>query len=175
MARMMPLRIIRRKKSIRKKKNEPFIVLSVTATKYLKKIGYHILWILSGVYMKTSICPMTMIMNHPNAMLECMYPSSLFLFHNFTWNRQSQNQSLMFLPSIFGLRNDRKNFFLSSRSSSAMTRTAPIPHQHSTKVIPIMNGRMKLSNPDGYRSLIGFPPFYRSCRLTGSDVSCLCL
>ena len=42
MASMMPLKITRRKKSIRKKKNEPFIVLSVTATKYLKNIGYHI-------------------------------------------------------------------------------------------------------------------------------------
>lgn len=42
MARIMPLSTMSRKKSIRKKKNDPFIVLSVTATKYLKKIGYHV-------------------------------------------------------------------------------------------------------------------------------------
>ena len=41
-ARTMPLSTTRRKKSIRKKKNDPFMVLSVTATKYLKNIGYHI-------------------------------------------------------------------------------------------------------------------------------------
>ena len=41
MASTIPLSTTSRKKSIRKKKKDPFIVLSVTATKYLKKIGYH--------------------------------------------------------------------------------------------------------------------------------------
>ena len=39
MARAMPLSTTRRKKSIRKKSTAPFIVDSVSATKYLKKIG----------------------------------------------------------------------------------------------------------------------------------------
>ena len=38
-ARKMPLSTMRRKKSMRKKKNAPRIVSSVSATKYLKKIG----------------------------------------------------------------------------------------------------------------------------------------
>ena len=41
-ARMIPLRTTRSAKSIRKKKKDPFIVLSVTATKYRKNIGYQI-------------------------------------------------------------------------------------------------------------------------------------
>ena len=41
-ARTIPLNTTRRAKSIRKKKKDPFIVLSVTATKYRKKIGYQI-------------------------------------------------------------------------------------------------------------------------------------
>ena len=38
-ARVMPLRTMRRKKSIRKKSTAPSMVLSVSATKYLKNIG----------------------------------------------------------------------------------------------------------------------------------------
>ena len=56
-------------------------------------------------------------MNHPNAMLECMYPRSLLRFHNLTWIRQLRNRSLMFFQMVFGVMSERKNFFLSSASN----------------------------------------------------------
>ena len=49
MASSMPISMISRNRSIRKKRSDPCIVLSETATKYLKNIGYHRRWILSGV------------------------------------------------------------------------------------------------------------------------------
>ena len=113
---------------------------------------------------------MRIIINHPKAMLECIYPRSLFLFQSLTCIRQSQNQSLIFFAIILGFRNERKNFFLSSRGSSMIILPALIRHQQSTNDIPIMKGVTKLSNPDGYSSLISFPPLpYISCLQSESD------
>ena len=56
-------------------------------------------------------------MNQPKAMLECMKPSILFLFHNFTCIKQLRNISLMFFQIVFGVMSERKNFFLSSASN----------------------------------------------------------
>ena len=96
---------------------------------------------------------MTISMNHPKAMLECMYPSSLFLFQSFTWKRQSQKMSLIFFAMVLGLTRDMKNLFRSSLGNWSIMRTSPIRQYDRMNIIPIMNGSTKSLYPVRNRSL----------------------
>ena len=85
--------------------------------------------------------PMTMIMNQPKAMLECMKPSTRLRFHSFTWIRQSQKMSRMFFQMVVGVMSEMANLRRSAAGSWMRTLIRLTRQYSSTKVMPKTNGR----------------------------------
>ena len=102
-------------------------------------------------------------MNQPNAILECMKPSILLRFHNFTCNKQLAKISQMFLRAVAGVMSERKNLRRSSLGSCRRIRIMPKRQYPSTNTIPAMNGITNGSNPLANLSLI------TSSRIYGTD------
>ena len=94
-----------------------------------------------------------MIMNHPKAMAECIYPSNGFLCHIFRWKRQSPNRSFRFFTIVFGMNRDFQKRILSFLGIAASNLTHPTPIQHRKNVMPIVNGITKWLYPDGILSI----------------------
>ena len=116
--------------------------------------------------------PMTIIINHPKAILACIYPRRMFLLNIFTCKRQSKIISLMSLSNILGFIRESRNFFKSSLGIFINSLTIAIARYANIKYIPIINGRTKLSYPPTILSIIFPDKFYKLILL---GVLCLLL
>ena len=82
-------------------------------------------------------------MNHPKAIALCMYPRSGLRFQIFTWKRQSQNKSLIFLRAVVGVTSDFQNLTLSECGIFSRSLMQPTVIQQRKKTMPTQKGMTK--------------------------------